>query len=107
MDPAKWQNISNVQIKHYLKSGSSENRNLNQVIIQRELESINLSSRNGTFVTKGEIESNLLTTHTDKPKLNHWVHIMLNQIGIQLEASSLYFKSYFPFHLFSQLKKMT
>ena len=32
--------------------------NLYQVITQRELESINLSATNETFVTKGEIKSN-------------------------------------------------
>ena len=42
-------------IKQYLQSGISENTNLNQVIIQRKLESINLSATNATFVTKGEI----------------------------------------------------
>ena len=50
--------------KQYLKSGISENTNLNQVIIQMKLESINLSATNGTFVTKGEIESNFFTTLT-------------------------------------------
>ena len=52
---------------------------MNHVIIQNELESINLSATNGTFGTKGEIESNFLTTLTDKPKLNHWVKTILNQ----------------------------
>ena len=42
----------------YVQSGISENTNLNQVIMQRELESIILSATNGTFVTKGEINSN-------------------------------------------------
>ena len=55
----------------YLQSKISENNSLNQGIIQRELESINLSATNDTFVTKGEIESNFLTTLTDKPQLNH------------------------------------
>ena len=45
-----------------------ENTDLMQVIIQKELESINLSATNGTFVTKSEIESNFLTTLTDKPE---------------------------------------
>ena len=58
-------------MKQYLLSEISENTNLNQVIIQRELESIKLSDTNGTFLTKGEIESTFLTTLTDKPKLNH------------------------------------
>ena len=71
----------------YVQSGISENTNLYQVIIQRELESINLSATNGNFVTKGEIESNFLTTLTDEPKLNHWVKTMLNQIVIQFEIS--------------------
>ena len=54
-----------------MKSGISENTDLKQVIIQKELESINLSATNGTFVTKGETLSNFLTTLTDKPKFNH------------------------------------
>ena len=65
----------------------SENNSLNQVMIQSELESINLSATNGTFVTKGEIESNFLTTLTDEPKLNHKVKTILNQIVIQFEPS--------------------
>ena len=73
--------------KKYLQSGISENTNLNQDINQRELESINLSATNGTFVTKGEIESNFLTTLNDKPKLNHWVKTILKQIVIQFEPS--------------------
>ena len=55
-DTEKWQNKADVHIKQYIQSGISENTNLNQVIIQSELESINLSARNGTFVTKGEIK---------------------------------------------------
>ena len=58
MDPEKCQNKAYIQIKQYLQSGIFENNNFNQVIIQRELEGINLSATNGTFVTKGEIESN-------------------------------------------------
>ena len=42
----------------------SKNPYLNQVIMQREFKSINLGATNGSFVTKGEIESNFLTTHT-------------------------------------------
>ena len=57
---------------------------LKQVIIQRELESINLSATNGTFVTK----SNFLTTLTDQPKLNHWVNNIFNQLVIQFEPSN-------------------
>ena len=64
-----------------------KNINFNLVIIQRELESINLSATNGTFVTKGEIESNFLTTLNDEPKLNHWVKTILKQIVIQFEPS--------------------
>ena len=66
--PIKWQNKAHLSIKQYLQSEISENTNLNQVIIQMELESINLSATNRTFVTKGEIESNFLFTHTDEPK---------------------------------------
>ena len=88
MDPEKWQNRAHVwKKKQYLLSVISENTNLNPVIIQRELESINLSATNGTFVTKGEIESNFLTTLSDEPKLNHRVKTILNQIVIQFEPS--------------------
>ena len=65
----------------------SENTDLMPVIIQKELESINLSATNGTFVTKSEIKSNFLTTLTDKPELNHWVNTILNQLVIQFEPS--------------------
>ena len=65
-----------------------ENIDLKQVFIQKELESIGLSATNGTFVTKGEIESNFLTTPTEEPKLNHWVNTTLNQLVIQFEPSS-------------------
>ena len=37
------------------------------------LESVDLRATNGTFVTKGEIKSNLLTTPTEEPKLNYLV----------------------------------
>ena len=47
---------------------------------------MNLSTTNGTFVTKGEIERNVLTTLPDKPKLNHWVNTMLNHIVIQFDT---------------------
>ena len=57
MDPEKWQNKAHILIKQNLH-GIFENTNLNQVIMQRELESINLSASNGTFVTKGEIKNN-------------------------------------------------
>ena len=60
---------------------------MNQIIIQRDLESVNLSATNGTFVTKGEILINFLTTLTDVPKLNHWIKMILNQIVIKLAPS--------------------
>ena len=66
----------------------SKNTDLKQVIIQKKLESSNLSSTNGTFVTKGKIESNFLTTLTNKPKLNPWVNTILNQLVIQINPSS-------------------
>ena len=56
--------------KTYIQSINSENTDLKQVIIQKELESINISATNETFVTKDEIESNFLTTLSDKLKLN-------------------------------------
>ena len=58
MDPEKGQNKAHVKIKQCVQSGISENTHLNQVIRQRELGSINLSATNGTFITKGKIESN-------------------------------------------------
>ena len=63
MDQEKCQNKAHTYTKQYALSGISKN----------------------TFVTKGEIESNFLTTPTDKPKLNHWVKTILNQIVIQFE----------------------
>ena len=75
-------------MKQYVHSEISENTDWKQVIIEKELESINLSATNGTFVTKGEIESNFLTTLTDEPKLNHWVNTIFNQLVIQFEPSS-------------------
>ena len=61
--------------KQYVQSRISENTDLKQVIIQKELESINLSATNWTFVTKGKIES-------------HWVNTLLSQLVIQFEPSS-------------------
>ena len=49
---------------------------------------MNLSTTNGTFVTKSEIERNLTTTLPEKPKLNHWVNTTLNHIVIQFEPST-------------------
>ena len=72
--------------KQCVQSGISENTHLNQVMRQKELESINLSATNWTFLTKGEIESNFLTILTDEPKLNHWVKTIMNQLGIQFET---------------------
>ena len=65
-----------------------ENIDMKKVFIQKYLESIELSATNGTFVTKGEIESNFLTTPTEEPKLNHWVNTTLNQLVIQFELSN-------------------
>ena len=65
IDPEKWQNKSHLNIKQYVQSRISDNTDLKQVIIQKELKSIKLSATNRTFVTKGEIENNLLTTLTD------------------------------------------
>ena len=89
MDPAKWQNKTYIWIKKIITKWNfwRKKTNLNQDIIQREFESIHLSATNGTFVTKGEIESNFLTTLSDEPKLNHWVKTILNQIVIQFEPS--------------------
>ena len=40
------------------------------------------------FITKGEIESNFLTTPSEDLKLNHSVNTTLNQLAIQFERSS-------------------
>ena len=82
IDPKKMAEKSTCINKQYVKSRTSENPDLKQGIIQKELESINLSAINGTFVTKGESESNFLTTFPDQPKLNHLVNTILNQILI-------------------------
>ena len=42
----------------------------------------------GLSAQKGEIESNFLTTLTDKPTLNHWVNTILNQKVIQFDPLS-------------------
>ena len=59
-----------------------ENTDLKKVLIQKLLESIELSATNGTSVTKGDIESNLETTPTEEPNLSPWVNITLNQLVI-------------------------
>ena len=74
--------------KEHAQSGISENTDWKQVIIEKELESINISATIETFVTKGEIESNFLSTLTNKAKLNHWVNTIFNQLVIQFEPSS-------------------
>ena len=45
-------------MKQYVQSRISEKTYSKQVIVQKELERINLSAKNGTFVTKGEIRIN-------------------------------------------------
>ena len=56
--------------------------------ILKYLKCNNLSATNGTFVTKGEIESNFLTTPTEEPKFNNWVNTTLNQLVLQFKPSS-------------------
>ena len=63
-------------------------RQFDKSFIQKQLESIDLSARNETFVTKGEIENKFLTTPTEEPKLNHWVDTTLNQEVIKFKPSS-------------------
>ena len=84
----KWWNKAHIYIRQYVQTEIFENTDLKQVFIQKELESIDLSATNGIFVTKREFESNLLTTATEEPKLNHWVNTTLNQLVIQFEPSS-------------------
>ena len=80
--------ITHINININVQRRISENTDLKKGIIQKDLESINLGATNGTFVTKGEIESNFLTTLTvNKPKLNHWVITILIQLVIQFEPS--------------------
>ena len=76
LNPEKWQNKAHIQIKQYVQGGISEGKkpDWKQVIIEKELESINWIATNGTFVTIGENESNFLITLTDEPKLNQWVN---------------------------------
>ena len=88
IDAAKMEEQSKHINKTICTKRISENNDLKQVVIQNELENINLSATNGTFVTKGEIESKFLPTLTDKPKLNHWVNTILNQLVIQFRLSS-------------------
>ena len=56
MDPEQWQNKAHILIKQYVQSGISEEEknktNLNQFIIQRELESIILSTNIWDFCQK-------------------------------------------------------
>ena len=40
------------------------NSDLKQVLLNKEFESMDLGATNGTFVTKGELESDCLTTPT-------------------------------------------
>ena len=84
----KWHNKAQIYIRQYVHIENFENIDMKQVFIQKQLESIGLSATNGTFVTKGEIESNFLTTPTEEPKLNHWVNTTLNQLVIQFEPSN-------------------
>ena len=57
-------------VRKFVQIGIFENGHFKQVFIQKQLESIDLSATNGTFVTKGESESKFLTTPTEEPKLN-------------------------------------
>ena len=56
--------------------------------IQKQLKSIDLSTTNGTFVTKGEFESYFQNAPTKEPKLYNWVNTTLNQKVIKFEPSS-------------------
>ena len=68
-----------------------------------EIESIDLSVTNGTFVTKYKFENNFWTTATEEPILNYWVIIQLNQLVIQFEPPNrCFFKVSFKFMFFSK-----
>ena len=84
-----WQNKANIYIRQNVQIEIFEKIDLKQVFIRKQLESMGLSATNGTFVKKGEIESNFLTTPTEEPKLNHWVNTTLNQLVIQFEPSNM------------------
>ena len=68
--------------KQYAQIGIFENSILKQVVIQKLLESIDLSATNWSFAKKSEIESNILTTPTEELKLNHRVNTTLNHLMI-------------------------
>ena len=72
--PSGWPNKT---IK-YVQIGISKTVISSKFFIQKLLE----SATTGTLVTKGVIESNFLTTPTEKPKFNHWVRTTLNLLGV-------------------------
>ena len=49
-------------MRQYVEIIFFENSNLKQVFYTKVVKSIDLSATNGTFVTKGQFESNFLTT---------------------------------------------
>ena len=67
-------------IRQYVQSGFVENCDFKQVFIHRQLERIDLSATNVTFVTKDEFESHFLGKHNEEPKFNHRVNTTLNQL---------------------------
>ena len=55
----KGQNKAHTYIRQYVQIGNFENSDLKNFFIPKLLESNDLGSTNGTFVTKGEIKSYL------------------------------------------------
>ena len=53
---------THIYMRQYVQIEIFENNNLKPVFIQKLLESIDLSATNGTFVIKGDNESNFSTT---------------------------------------------
>ena len=66
----------------------------------KNINSIDLSATNMTFVTEGEFKSYFLNTHTKELKIYHLVNTIKNQLVIQIEHSRrciLIDTFYFPF----------
>ena len=76
------ENRAHIKIKQYKRCRISENTHLNQLIIQKKIEIINLSATNETFVKKSEIESNFFNHTYGQAQIESLVNTMLNKIVI-------------------------
>ena len=54
----KWQKKAHIYIRQYVHIEIFEKIDMKQVLIQKQLDSTDLSATNKTFVTKGEFERN-------------------------------------------------